>query len=241
MSLKVNREPAARELPLPGSIFYKEDLKEIFSTLKRRSIDGEVGVVVSINGDEYEIDEIDDFDNPEITSQKFRSIRYRASHEGSSVVVDVSREAGKVVELRKDDDIVMTGVADKVLEIAQRREDNLRTFTLIILGSCTLMPVYLLSVRFLVGPTISLSELLGIPLTREILVEGELLGLIVAFLYIPVLIFALSKMRIKGNAIINHPKGRANLLREKLFKNWQASAFWAVVSATIGFLMGKFF
>ncbi len=112
---------------------------------------------------------------------------------------------------------------------------------MIILGSCTLVPVYLFSARFLVGPLIALFGLLGIPITREILVEGELLGLIVAFLYMPVLMFALSKMRIKGNAIINHRKGRSNLLREKLFKNWQASAFWAMASATIGFLMGKFF
>lgn len=240
MALKINKEPKSKSLALPGSLFYKEDLKKIYSTLNRRSADGEVEVKVQINGGEYEIDDLDDFDDPEIDSRKFQDVKYEASYDGSTVVVEVGRKAGNIIDLRKDDDILMSGVAEKVLEIAQERENHLKFFSLIVLGTLSAMAIYLLAVRLLVDPIIWIFDFFEVSASREVLVDGELLGLILGIIYIPCMIYGMSKMGIKGNTVVNSPRGKAQMFRDRIRDNWQVSAFWAFISATLGFLLGKF-
>ncbi|MBB4934611.1 putative membrane protein [Lipingzhangella halophila] len=239
MELKINRSPKPNKYSLPGSMFYKEDMKEILAILKRKSSEGEVRVKVLIDAGEYEIEELGDLDEDELNGKRFRDMKFEASYDGSSVIVELLPESGSVIEIRKDEDIMMAGVADKVVEVARKRENFLKFVSLFAFMFAALLLLYFLSIRFLVDPIVDASEFLGFPVSKDMLVEGELLGVLGAIFWIPLVILLLKKMGIKGNTLVNSPRGKSHMFRDKLRRNWQVSAFWAVVSAVLGFLLGK--
>lgn len=241
MAIKINRSPKSNNDTLPGSVFYKEDMKRIFNTLKRRGPESEAKVIVEINGGEYEIDEVVDFDSDALDGKKFRDMKFEASHGKSLVVVELLPDSGQVSEMRDEDDVVMTGVSEKVQEIAKDREDHAKVIGSVSLLIFGMIPFYMLAARLLVGPIVAASSALGYPLTKEVLVEQEALGLILGLFYIPAVIFVLKKMRLKGNILVNSPKGKSRLFRDKLMENWQVSALWALVGAAMGAFLGRIF
>lgn len=239
MSIKVNRSPKSNSETLPGSVFYKEDMKKIFSTLKRRGPEGEAQVIVTINGGDIEFDELSDFDKEGLDGERFRDMKFEASYGKSLVVVELLPDSGRVSETRAEDDVMMTGVSEKIQEIAKERENHLKFIGVLLLLASAMIPLYSLATRFLVGPIISATSTLGYPISEDLLLGQELLGFICAIFYIPIMIFVMNKMKIKGNVLVNSPKGKSKLFRDKLLENWQVSAFWAIISAGIGAYIGS--
>ncbi|XKK36927.1 hypothetical protein HFP72_18360 [Nocardiopsis sp. ARC36] len=214
-------------------------MKNIFNTLYRRGPESEARVNVKINGGEYEIDELADFDSEALEGKRFRDMKFEASHGKTLVVVELLPGSGRVSEMRDEDDVVMTGVSEKIQEIAKDRENHLKFIGVLSLLTFGMIPFYSLAARLLVDPIVATSSTFGYPISEDLLLGQELLGFICAIFYIPAMILVMKKMKIKGNVLVNSPKGKSRLFRDKLVENWQVSAFWAVIGAVVGSYVGR--
>lgn len=235
MDIKIKNTPEPDSVKLPGSVLYKEDMKKIFEVLEAHD-EAVVEVEARIPGREVEILKASGFDAVGIEGEKFSYVKYRAFYGDSHIIVDIQPNSGRITNWIVESDTLLEVISDRVIKIAKEREDKLKEIGMYGFICTIWIPLLWLAGRIVNASWLDGASVAGLELQSEASVQFVML-----VMYLPVVIFGARNIIYKGNILVNSPKGKSQIFRDKLSDNWQVSAVWATVSAVLGFLLGLIF
>lgn len=235
MDINIKNTPEPESDNLPGSVFYKEDMKKIFEILEEKE-----GAVVKADagapGKTVEILKPSGFDSPQVEGLKFDHVNYKALYGDSYIAVELQSKSGKITKAIAENDTSLEVLYDMVFSVAKKRENHLRDFVMFVFLVTVWVPIFWISSRIVNASWLDGASLAGANVQSESTVQ-----LVTLAIYIPTAIYGAKKLMNRGNILVNSPRGKSQIFRDRMSENWQVSAVWAVVSAFLGFLLGLIF
>src|SRR5699024_1500826 len=125
---------------------------------------------------------------------------------------ELQSKSGKITKAIAENDTSLEVLYDMVFSVAKKRENHLRDFVMFVFLVTVWVPIFWISSRIVNASWLDGASLAGA-----------------------------KKLMNRGNILVNSPRGKSQIFRDRMSENWQVSAVWAVVSAFLGFLLGLIF